>query len=145
MKFSLPIFVLALSTFFTASAQVTVEVSLDQDEFLPGETLTATVKITNHSGQTLHLGADADWLTFDVESDGGPIVMKNADAPVAGAFTLESSQVATKRVDLQPYFVLTQPGQYHVAAIVRIKDWGAVVSSEPRSFDVISGAKLWSQ
>ena len=64
MKFSLPIFGLAWLTLFSAPAQVTVDVVLDQEQFLPTETMPVAVRITNRSGQPLHLGADADWLTF---------------------------------------------------------------------------------
>jgi hypothetical protein len=103
------------------------------------------VKITNRSGQPLHLGADANWLTFDVESADGLIVVKNAEVPVLGEFDLDSSQVATKRVDLAPYFGLTRPGRYRIIATVRIKDWRAETTSPPKNFDVITGAKLWSQ
>jgi len=144
MKFLWPIFSLALLTFFSASAQVTVDVALEQEQFLPSESLPVAVHITNRSGQSLHLGADANWLTFDVESADGFIVVKNAEVPVVGEFDLGSSEVATKRVDLAPYFVLTQSGRYHIIATVRIKDWGAEISSQPGSFDVINGAKLWS-
>jgi len=145
MKISLSILGLALLTFFTASAQVSVDMVLDQGEFLPGESLPVAVKITNRSGQPLHLGADADWLTFNVDSDDGFIIGKTSDVPVAGEFTVESSQVATKRVDLQPYFLLTRPGRYHVTATVRIKDWNAVIASAKQDFNVISGAEFWSQ
>ena len=145
MKFSLPIFGLAWLMFFNASAQVTVDVVLDQEQFLPSETLPVAVRITNRSGQPLHLGADANWLTFSVESVGGPAVVEKAEVPVQGEFDLGSSQVATKRVDLAPYFDLTRQGGYRVTAKVRIKDWDAAIPSPPRSFDVIDGAKLWSQ
>ena len=50
-----------------ASAQVTVEVTQDQDQFLPGEALTTAVRITNRSGQSLRLGEDNDWLVFSVQ------------------------------------------------------------------------------
>jgi len=80
-----------------------------------------------------------------VESADGFIVAKSADVPVQGEFELGSSEVATKRVDLAPYFALTQSGRYHIIATVRIKDWGTEVTSLPQSFDVINGAKLWSQ
>src|SRR5271170_4402742 len=145
MKFALPIFGLVLLTFFRASAQVSVNITMDQDQFLPSETLPVAVHITNRSGQSLHLGADANWLTFDVESADGFIVIKNADAPVQGEFDLGSSEVATKRVDVAPYFTLTQTGRYRIIATVRIKDWSTEISSQPQSFDVINGAKLWSQ
>ncbi len=135
-----------LLTCLSASAQaVNVDLSLEQQQFLPSESLPVAVHITNRSGQSLHLGADANWLTFDVESADGFIVIKNADAPVVGEFDLGSSEVATKRVDLAPYFTLTQAGRYRVIATVRIKDWNTEISSAPQGFDVIDGAKLWSQ
>jgi len=138
-------FGLACLTFLHASAQVAVEITTDQEQFLPSETVPVAVKITNRSGQPLHLGADANWLTFDVESADGFIVVKNAEVPVAGEFDLGSSQVATKRVDLKPYFNLTRPGRYRVMATLRIKDWGVEMASPAKFLDVISGARLWSQ
>jgi len=127
------------------SAQVNVELSLDQDQFLPSEAVPLTIKITNRSGQQLHLGADADWLTFNVEAVDGLVVIKNGDAPVQGQFDLETSQLAIKRVDLQPYFSLGKPGRYRVTATLHIKDWAVQIASAPKSFDVITGAKLWAQ
>jgi len=137
--------VLALTAFFRASAQVSVELALDQEQFLPNEAVKLAVKITNRSGQPLHLGADANWLTFSVESDNSYVVIKNAEVPVVDEFDLESSQMATKRVDLQPYFVMGRPGRYKVIATVRIKEWALTVNSAPKRFDIINGAELWSQ
>jgi len=134
-----------LLAFCRASAQVDVAVVLDQDQFLPSETLPLAVRITNRSGQTLHLGADPDWLTFSVESEDGFIVVKNSDVPVLGEFDLGSSEVATKRVDLQPYFDLKRQGHYRITAMLRIKAWNKHYPSPPKGFDVISGAELWSQ
>ena len=135
----------AAMLFLRASAQVDLELVTDQDQFLPSESLPMAVKITNRSGQRLHLGAEANWLTFNVESLEGGVVIKKAEVPVAGEFDLESSQMATKRVDLQPYFVLNRQGRYKVTATLRIKDWSAQMTSAPKNFDVISGAYLWSQ
>ena len=129
----------------TGLAQVTVEVTLTQSEFLPSEALPAAVKITNRSGQRLHLGDDPNWLTFDVESDDGFTVIKKAEVPVVGPFDLESSQMAIKRVDLAPYFILNQAGRYHIVATLRIKDWAAQEPSEPKLFDVVNGVTIWTQ
>ena len=128
-----------------ALAQVSVEVVLDQEQFLPSESVPVAVRITNRSGQTLHFGADPKWLTFSVESADGFVVVKNSDVPVNGEFDLESSQMAIKRVDLAPYFVLSQVGHYRIIATVRIREWSAAVTSPAKGFDVIHGAKLWSQ
>jgi len=145
MKISLPILALVLLTFCRASAQVDVQVVMDQEQFLPSESVLVAVRIINRSGQPLHLGADADWLTFSVESVDGSIVMKNAEVPVLGEFDLGSSQVATKRVDLQPYFDLKRQGRYRIIATLHIKAWSVETPSLPKEFDVISGAELWSQ
>jgi len=142
---TLLVFTFAVMALFRASAQVDIDLSLDQDYFLPSEAIPLAVKITNRSGQQLHLGADADWLTFNVEADDGFVVIKNAEVPVQGAFDLETSQLAIKRVDLQPYFAMTKPGRYHVIATLHIKDWSAQLASQPKHFDVIAGAQLWAQ
>ena len=136
---------LILATLSPLSAQMMVEVKLDQDQFLPGEALRAAVRVTNRSGQTLHLGAEPDWLTFSIESRDGFVVSKDGDTPVTGEFLLESSKMATKRVDLEPYFLLDRPGRYAVGATVRIKQWDNQISSAPISFTIIEGAKLWEQ
>jgi hypothetical protein len=128
-----------------ASAQVTVEIVLDQEQFLPSESVPVAVKITNTSGQRLHLGADADWLTFNVESADQSVVIKNSEVPVLGEFDLESSQQAIKRVDLQPHFAMNKQGRYKLTATLRVKAWAATVSSPPKAFDVINGAQLWVQ
>jgi hypothetical protein len=130
----------------TAYAQVSVEVNLPQNNFLPGESLVAAVRITNRSGQKLKLGADQDWLRFDVESrDGGSVVAKMSDPVVLGEFELDSMKVATKRVDLAPHFNLNQLGRYAIIATVRIKAWDRELASSPKLFDIIHGAKLWEQ
>ena len=134
-----------LLTLVSAPAQVSVEVVLDQEQFLPSESVPVAVRITNRSGQTLHFGADANWLTFSVESADSFVVIKNSEVPVTGEFDLDSSQMAIKHVDLAPYFVLSQAGHYRIIATLRIKQWNTEVASPPKGFDVINGAKLWSQ
>src|SRR6516164_4223501 len=126
-------------------AQVTVEVTLPQDQFLQGESLPVAVRIENRSGQTLRLGEGQDWLTFSLEGRDGEVVPKLEDVPVEGEFTLESSQVAVKHVDLAPYFTLSGPGHFGIVAAVKIRDWGRQLESRPKYFDIVDGSKLWEQ
>jgi hypothetical protein len=137
--------ILVSATLLPASAQVTVEMTMDQDQFLPAEALPVAVRITNRSGRTLRLGREADWLTFAVESRNNEIVPRIGDVPVAEEVVVESSRVATLRADLAPYFLLTRPGRYTVTATVRIKDWNESVRSSPKGFDIIEGGRLWEQ
>ncbi len=134
---------LVVGALHCARAQVTVEVLLDQDQFLPGEAVSVAVRVVNRSGETLHLGQTQDWLAISVEGRNGLVVEKIDDVPVVGAFTLGSSQMATKHVDLAPHFNLTQPGRYAITATVRIDAWGAEFTSPRKSFDVIQAVKLW--
>jgi hypothetical protein len=127
-------------------AQLSVEVVLDQEQYLRDESLTAKVRVTNRSGQAIHLGTDNEWLTFAVESveQASPgAVPRIGEVPVRGEFSLESAKVAIRQVDLTPWFDLSQPGRYQVSATVRVKEWNQEVSSRPRSFEVVRGTKLW--
>jgi hypothetical protein len=138
-------FALLLGLVWSGRAQVSVEIVLEQEHFLIGEAIPAAVRITNRSGQTLRLGESASWLSFTLESREGLAVAKNGEVPVQGEFELESGKMATRRVDLAPYFSLNQYGRYHLNASVHIKDWDSTLTAKPKSFDLIKGAKLWSQ
>ncbi|PWU09338.1 MAG: hypothetical protein C5B50_27585 [Verrucomicrobia bacterium] len=137
--------ILLMLALASARAQIAVELDQDQDQFLPGESLRVAVKITNRSGQVLKLGGDADWLKFWIESSDGLVMPKTGEPPVTGEFSLESSEMATKRVDLMPYFNMPHSGRYAIVATVRIKAWDREITSAPRTFFIIDGAKLWEQ
>ena len=139
------VLVMTLAAAARVSAQVSLELVSDQDQYLSNEAEPLAVKITNRSGQPLHLGATPDWLTFNVESTDNFIVIKNGDVPVLNPFDLESSQMGTLHVNLQPYFQMGRPGRYKITATLRIKEWGLIVNSAPIHFDVIHGAELWAQ
>lgn len=127
------------------SAQVSVSVVTDQDEFLPGEALPVSARIVNRSGQTLKLGRDNNWLKFSIEARDGYVVLKTGEVPVKQEFTLESSERGTVSVNLAPYFHLPKPGHYFIRATVIIPEWKQEITSAPKPFDVIEGSKLWEQ
>src|SRR3989454_8507268 len=102
MKFLLPLAGCYFALAPLVSAQVSVDLALDQDQFLPGESLMVGVRITNFSGQTLHLGKDNDWLRVTLEGRDNYLVPTTADLPVQGEFDVESSKVVTRRVDVAP-------------------------------------------
>lgn len=142
----LPLSFLFLATAaFPALAQLAVEVTVDQEQFLRDEAIKAKVRITNHSGQTLKLGADNSWLAFSIEGLDSGSVARLGDVQVAGEFTLESAHVATRTVDLTQGFDLSEPGRYNVTGTVRIKDWGVEVPSKPLRIEVVRGTKVWEQ
>jgi hypothetical protein len=134
-----------LTSLSLAPAQVTAEITMNQETFLLGEAVPAAVRVTNRSGQKLKMGEDADWLTFTIEKLGGNVVAKLSDPPVQREFTLESGQTGIRRVDFSPYFSLDRNGRYRIIANVRVKAWDSTITTAPKEFDIVNGAKIWSQ
>jgi hypothetical protein len=128
-----------------AQAQVQIVLELEQDQLLPGESLRAAARVINYSGQTLSLGQDDDWLQFMIETPEGIPVSCRGTVPVVEPFELPSSKMATKRVDLTPYYNFEEPGRYLATATVRVAGWGREFRSKPMSFSVVRGSTLWQQ
>jgi hypothetical protein len=128
-----------------AGQGVSVRVTLDQEQYLPGESLVIKVRITNDSGQNLRLGQDDAWLSFSVEDGRHLPATKRASVPVRGEFTLEPSTTGVKKVDLAPFYELTQTGRYFVSATVNLPQWRQAIQSKPINFDIIKGSNLWEK
>jgi hypothetical protein len=137
--------VLLFASLARVSAQVTVEVMTDQDEFLPGETISVKARITNRSGQTLKFGPERGWLKFSIQAKEGYVATKNGEPPVDTEFTLQSSEYADVRLNLAPYFQLDRTGHYTITAAVAVPAWKRQIRSDPKGFDVIKGARIWDQ
>lgn len=127
------------------TAQVSVEVLLDQSQFLRDESLPVNVRITNRSGQRLQVGQEKNWLTFNIENRDGALVARLSEISVEGELSLESARQATRRIDLMPYYDLSGPGRYRVSATVKIKQWDQEITSPFKDFDIVRGVKIWEQ
>src|SRR5882757_1763451 len=119
-----------LASMVTLSAQIRVEVLMDQKEFLVGESIPVAVRIVNHSGQTIHFGDEA-WVSYSVEARDGFVPLKTGEGPMAHDFDVETSKMATQRGNLEPCFTITKGGHYSVTATVKIKEWDLEVTSDP--------------
>ncbi len=139
----IPIILLAWAA--ELQAQVDVDLLVDQEQFLRDEAVPVKVRITNRSGQTLKLGEGDDWLTFNLESTGHGPVERIGQPPLAGPFELESAHQATREVNLQPWFEMSQPARYTVTATVRIKQWNRELATRAKVVEVVRGAKLWEE
>jgi hypothetical protein len=126
-------------------AQVTVQVVLEQDQFLRNGSLPVKVRVVNSSGQTLHLGREPGWLLFEIRDTEGRDVRQLDKVPLADAFDLPASKVANLSIDLMPYFELGRAGKYSVAALLKVEQLGQVFTSSPKPFYLINGTKLWER
>jgi hypothetical protein len=124
---------------------VTLTLTLEQNQVLPGESVRVAARVTNFSGQSLYLGKDENWLQFSIETAEGRLVPRHGTPPVRGEFELPTAKMATKRLDLAPHFDLGQPGRYLITATVRIEEWGQEIVSKTMPLQVVSGTVLWEQ
>ncbi len=128
-----------------SQAQLSAGLQLPQEQFLTGEALPVSVRITNFTGQTLELGRDNYWLEFSLESrEGRPIASLNS-VPVQGEFDLPNATIATKRVNITPHFPPLSTGHFILSATLHIQAWGQRLKIAPVEFDIIPGSTLWEQ
>jgi hypothetical protein len=126
-------------------AQVSVQVVFEQEQFLRNESLPLKVRIVNSSGQTLHVGRETEWLSFEVRDGEGHDVRQVEKVPLADPFDLEASRVANLSIDLMPYFELDKVGNYSVIATLKVEQLQKIFGSTAKKFDIISGTKLWER
>lgn len=127
------------------TAQVTVDLVLEQDQYLRDESLPVKVRITNRSGRTIKLGGAGDWLNFTIEGRDGHNVARLGELPLKEEFMVESSTVATRQVDIAPFFNLGFPGRYTISAEVKIPEWDQEIASKSKNFSITRGASVWEQ
>jgi apolipoprotein N-acyltransferase len=143
-KFAMLVVFLAVAV-LPAQAQpngVTAELQLDQDQYLPDEDLPLEVRIVNRSGQTVVLGMDDQWITFQIMGERDYVVSKLKDMPVKGPFTLLSGQAVTREFNPTPYFGFRRAGRYSLGAIIKIAQWKQAVACKPVGFTVSEGLPL---
>ena len=124
--------------------QLDVRVTLPQEQYLPGESIEAAVRIANFSGRKLTFGANPGWIRFNVEATEGFVVNRISEIPESGEFALQASTRGTIRYDIQPHFDLTRPGRYRVTATIRLSDTEEY-ASPPIHFEVFRGTRLWER
>jgi hypothetical protein len=136
---------LAAASASVSRAQVTAEIVFDQEQFLRSESLPMRLRISNFSGQTLVLGTQPDWVNFTIESREGTPLKRTGEIPPVKPLTVLSAKTASLQTDLMPYFNVSEPGHYSVKAKIKIPQIDKEITTEPKTFDVISGTKVWER
>jgi hypothetical protein len=129
----------------SARAQITIDLLLDQEQFLRDESVPIKLQISNRSGQKIVFGRDPEWVTFTVENLDGSSVTRLNDLKLQGELALDSAMVGARTIDLLPFFDVTKPGRYAVTATVRVQGWDKEFLSKRKTFDVARGSKIWEQ
>jgi hypothetical protein len=122
-----------------------VQLETEYSQFLAQEPLVIKMRVINYTGETLKMGDDPDWVNFSVEPVGNKgLVRQNGPLDIVYPFVLETSMMATKRINLIPQFEIMKPGRYKIMARVKAGRWGEI-SSDPLLIDIVGGNILWEQ
>lgn len=143
---------LATATFlmFTSvaiHAQLATSLSMNKKHYVAGEPVIAEVIITNHAGRELTLASSRElpWLAFVVtNSRGNPVNTRKLNT--FGAMKIKTGESLAKRVDLTEFFLLDDPGNFAVSAVIRDPAKRVQGSSTNRMlFNLNPGRTYWKQ
>jgi len=127
------------------TAQVAVELQLEQEQYLANESLVVVTRVVNSSGQALRIGTEPGWLVFNIFDNDNRPLRPVEPVPLVEAFTLDSSKVARLTVDLMPFYDLTRVGRYTLSVTLHVPQLGQSFAAAPVKFDIINGARLWER
>lgn len=131
----------------TAQAQLATSLRVTKKMHLAGEPVIAVVTVTNHSGRELAFRSDGrfQWLDFVVKDGNGNSVNPKS-RKLFGPMKIAAGQTLAREVDLSEHFLLTEPGNFSVSAIVRDPSQTGQGSSTNKAYFVQSqGSTYWSQ
>lgn len=138
---------LFLGCLVPAGAQVAVHLQLPKQSFLAGESVVATVSITNQSGRELVFQGDGTlpWLDFIVNSSRG-VPFTPAARPQFGAVKVPAGQTLARSVDLSKMYALGELGNFAVYAVARLpgQAHGGFQSNRVQ-FTIAAAKPHWSQ
>ena len=131
-----------------ANGQLVSSLRLSKSQYVAGEPVIAIVTITNHSGRDLVLQSRdrLPWLDFLVKNSNGSPVNAPKQRSTFGALKIGVGQSMAREVDLSQHFNLSEPGNFSVAAVVRMPDQPSGDTGTNRViFSLNPGRPYWAQ
>lgn len=130
-----------------AQAQLATSLKLNKRVYLAGEPVIAILTVTNHAGRELVFYSDGrtQWLNFILKNHRGDTVPPR-NRPDFGKMKIRAGESLSREVNLSQFFLLDEPGNFSVNAVVHTPGSTTDGSSTNRtSFSQSSGAPYWSQ
>lgn len=144
---SIRILSIAFAIVGVAGAQLATSLALSKKQYLPGEPVIAVVTITNHAGQALTFASDGrtQWLDFIIKNRSGETANLRGNS-MFGKMTIKAGESLAREVDLARYFILSEPGNFSVSAVIHMPGSPMDGSSTNRVlFNQSPGSVYWSQ
>lgn len=129
------------------AAQVAINIKMDRRNYMVDEAASAVVTITNRSGRELFLHSKSmgrsvrSWLDLQVRSGTGR-QLQQLKIPGFRAARVPAGQSVSKRIILNHYFRLAEPGLYIVNAVVSDPASNLSYKSGTTNFTLANGRNL---
>ncbi len=128
-------------------ADVGVRLSLERKEYLLYEPLDIQVRVSNYSSETLDMARMAEetpWLDFFVMTPQSERISLSKKPWNPPNLILLPGEVKSISINLMPYFLLRDSGDYQVMAQV-MKKGQPVSTSSTIKFTIMKGTTIWQQ
>lgn len=130
-----------------AHAQLAATLNVRKKQFLAGEPVLAVVTVTNRAGKDLTFASDGrtQWLDFIITDGQGNSVTPRGNT-MFGKMTIKAGESLAREVDLTQHFILTEPGNFSVGAVIHMPGNTKEGTSTNRVlFNQNPGLLYWSQ
>lgn len=137
---------LALFGATSACAQVKVEISFERPDYLLFESVEAKVRVSNLMGEPLdmaRMSGGKPWLNFYITTSDDDQINRTEKEWKSPAMTLLPGEVKSLSINLMPWFLIRDTGDYRVVA--EVTNRGNTYASRPAKFNVVNGPSIWSQ
>ncbi len=139
----LPLLALAVS----AEAQLVANLKLDKRQYIIGESVTATISVTNHSGRDIVFGSSGrlSWLDFMVRDHHNQPISTRGE-PAFGTMSIAAGETMARKVNLTSLFPLYTQGNFSVTGVVRMPGQVSEATITNRvAFQLVPGRRFWTQ
>jgi hypothetical protein len=144
---SLLLFCLVVAAAASASAQITVDLSIKRRLFIANEPLLVTVTVNNQTGRDITLAdtPQMPWFSFQINGSNERIV--GPRNPNYGLDPLEIKAGGSMRrsVNLSELYQIADYGIYRIRANIYFAETKKFFSSKPTAIEITDGRLLWKR
>lgn len=149
MKFlrSLLLLTVAAAAICTASAQLTVEMSIKRRLFMAHEPLIATVTVNNLTGRDVTLAdtPQMPWFSFQITGKAERIIPPRNINYGLDPLEIKAGGSMRRTVNLTELYELSDYGIYRIRANIFFADLSKFFSSKPTAIEITEGRLLWKR
>lgn len=138
---------LAAAAVTTASAQLTVELTIKRSLFIKNEPILATVTVNNLTGRDITLAdtPQMPWFSFQVNARGDRIIAPRNPNYGLDPLDVPAGQSMRRSVNLTELYEIADFGIYRIRANIYFADAKKFYSSKSSAIEITDGRLVWTR